>query len=139
MYYNSSYKYTVTGLFNGNVRVWRLPLVLSSVSKATTPNDYIMIHNCIYHTKLVEKIVATDDDRVIFSQSADLTVCMWSLETFELLRVYDFEGEYQKVMLYDYKGALAIKDNFLGELKFGKTMEFIMELGNKIITHDKRF
>jgi hypothetical protein len=88
--------------------------VLSSVSKATTPNDYIMIHNCIYHTKLVEKIVATDDDRVIFSQSADLTVCMWSLETFELLRVYDFEGEYQKVMLYDYKGALAIKDNFLG-------------------------
>jgi hypothetical protein len=62
----------------------------------------------------VEKIVATDDDRVIFSQSADLTVCMWSLETFELLRVYDFEGEYQKVMLYDYKGALAIKDNFLG-------------------------
>jgi WD40 repeat protein len=79
VYFNSSYKYTVTGLFNGNVRVWRLPLVLSSVSKATTPNDYIMIHNCTYHAKLVEKIVATDDDRVIISQSADLTVCMWSL------------------------------------------------------------
>lgn len=40
--------------------------------------------------------------------------------------MYDFEGEYQKVMLYDYRGALAIKDNMLGELKFGKTMEFIM-------------
>lgn len=27
----------------------------------------------------------------------------------------------------------------LGELKFGKTMEFIMELGNKIISHDKTY
>jgi len=27
----------------------------------------------------------------------------------------------------------------LGEIKFGKTMEFIMELGNKIISHDKNF
>lgn len=79
VYFNPSYKYTVTGLFNGNVRVWRVPLFMTSVSKATQPSDYIMIHNCIHHTKQVEKIVATHDDRVIISQSADLTVCMWSL------------------------------------------------------------
>lgn len=27
----------------------------------------------------------------------------------------------------------------LGEIKFGKTMEFIMELNNKIIAHDKNY
>ncbi len=42
-------------------------------------------------------------------------------------------------MLYGHQGALAIKDNMLGELKFGKTMEFIMDLGNMIVTHDKSF
>lgn len=112
MYFNASYKYTITGLYNGNVKVWRLPLILSvnkaslsvnrsslSVNKSSLSvnksfssvnkppqsnlsNDYIMIHNCLYHTKQVEKIVATLDDRVVLSQSADLTVCLWSLETF---------------------------------------------------------
>jgi hypothetical protein len=42
-------------------------------------------------------------------------------------------------MLNDFYGALAVKDNFLGELKFGKTMEFVMELANKIISHDKKY
>jgi WD40 repeat protein len=41
-----------------------------------------MIHNCIFHTKLVNKIIATNDDRVIVSGAADLTICLWSLETF---------------------------------------------------------
>lgn len=56
-----------------------------------------------------------------------------------MLRVYDFEAEYQKVILYDFQGALGIKDNMLGQIKFGKTMDFIMELNNKIITHHKNY
>lgn len=60
---NTSYKYTITGLINGNVKVWRLPLSLVS------SNEYIMIHNCIHHTKQVEKIVPSNDDRVIISAS----------------------------------------------------------------------
>ena len=26
VHFNNSYKYTITGLINGNVKVWRLPL-----------------------------------------------------------------------------------------------------------------
>ena len=42
-------------------------------------------------------------------------------------------------MLDDYCRALAVKDNFLGELKFGKTMEYIMELSNNIVVQDKSY
>lgn len=102
---NTSYKYTITGLINGNVKVWRLPL--SPVSST----ECIMIHNCIYHTKFVEKIVPSNDDRVIISASNDLTICLWSLETFELLRVYNFEGEYTQIFLVDHKRAFAIQNS----------------------------
>lgn len=102
---NTSYKYTITGLINGNVKVWRLPL--SPVSSA----ECIMIHNCNYHTKFVEKIVPSNDDRVIISAANDLTICLWSLETFELLRVYNFEGEYTQIFLVDHKRAFAIQNS----------------------------
>ncbi len=73
VYFNRTYKYTVTGLINGNVKIWRLPLLSISA------NDYIMIHNCIYHTKAIEKVIQGIDDRMIISYSIDLTVCLWSL------------------------------------------------------------
>lgn len=76
VHFNSSYKYTITGLINGNVKVWRLPLSQNSAAEA------IMIHSCNYHAKHVEKIVPADDDRVIISAANDLTLCLWSLETF---------------------------------------------------------
>lgn len=99
VYYNRSSKYVATGLINGNMKIWRLPLNInrhshhsmtqSQVQGATAPtttsqthNEYIMIHNCIHHTKSVEKIIPGEDDRVIMSYSADLTLCLWSLETF---------------------------------------------------------
>ena len=55
VHFNRSYKYTVTGLINGNVKVWRVPLSMVSAS------DYTMIHNCIYHGKAVNKIVPAAD------------------------------------------------------------------------------
>ncbi len=73
MHYNRNYSYTVTGLMNGHVKVWRLPLYQAS------SNEYIMIHNCIFHTKQVESIIAGSDDRTIISYSSDLTLCLWSL------------------------------------------------------------
>jgi len=105
VHFNNSYKYTITGLINGNVKVWRLPLSQVSAS------ENIMIHNCIYHTKHVEKIIPSNDNRVIISSANDLTICLWSLETFELLRVYNFEGEYSEITLVDYKRAFAIQNN----------------------------
>jgi hypothetical protein len=42
-------------------------------------------------------------------------------------------------MLFDHKKALAVKENVLGELKFGKTMEFVTELNNKIVYVDKKY
>lgn len=42
-------------------------------------------------------------------------------------------------MLFDHKVALAVKENVLGELKFGKTMEFVMELDSKIVMIDKKY
>lgn len=44
---------------------------------------------------------------------------MWSLETFELLRVYNFEGEYSQLYLIDHRRAFALQGGELGELTFG--------------------
>lgn len=71
---NRSYKYTITGLYNGHVKVWRLPL-----SPFSQNAEYIMIHNCIHHTKAVEQIVPASDQRLILTSAEDLTFCMWSL------------------------------------------------------------
>lgn len=89
---------------------------------STRPQDYILIHNYIRHTKPVESIVQGSDDRVIITCSQELMVCLWSLETFELLREYDFTGEYSNIILYNGLFSYAIKDGELGKLKFGKTM-----------------
>jgi hypothetical protein len=67
-----------------------------------------MIHNCIYHAKAVEKIVPAQDERIILTAAEDRTVCMWSLETFELLRAYNFEVAYSKLFLVDHRRAYAI-------------------------------
>jgi len=81
-----------------------------------------MIHNCIHHTKTVTKVVPASDHRLVLSSSEDLTLCLWSLETFELLRAYNFEGEYTELFLIDQKRAFALQNGFLGEIVFGKTM-----------------
>jgi WD40 repeat protein len=69
-----------------------------------------MIHNCVHHTKAVERIVPASDERLILSSSEDLTLCLWSLETFELLRSYNFEGDYTNIFLIDQKRAFAIQN-----------------------------
>lgn len=74
--YNSQYKYTITGLINGQIKVWRLP------QGHTQGRDYILIHKYIRHGKQVEKIVEGADDRIIISCSEEMLVCLWSLETF---------------------------------------------------------
>lgn len=50
-----------------------------------------------------------------------------------MLRAYNFEGEYSRVFLVDQRKAFAIQNGELGELVFGKTMEFIMEVDSPII------
>ena len=78
--YNSHYKYTITGLINGHVKVWRL-------NEFKLHNkDYILIHNYIRHGKPVEKVVEGQDHRIIITSSSEMIVCFWSLETFEQLR-----------------------------------------------------
>lgn len=78
--YNFHYKYTVTGLINGHIKVWRIPH-----AKIVT-KDFILIHNFTRHAKPIEKIVEGQDERIIISSSSEMIVCLWSLETFDLLR-----------------------------------------------------
>lgn len=61
--FNFQYKYTITGLINGHIKVWRLPQSLIS------SKDYILIHKYIRHTKPIDKIVEGTDDRIIISCS----------------------------------------------------------------------
>ncbi len=103
---NRSYKYTITGLINGNVKVWRLPL--STITNYAA--EYIMIHNCVFHSRAVEKIVPANDERLVLTSAEDLTLCLWSLETFELLRTYNFEAEYSNIFLINQKRAFAIQN-----------------------------
>lgn len=63
--YIHNYKYTVTGLINGQIKVWRLP----QNSTNCTPKDYILIHKYVRHSKQVDKIVQGADERVIISSS----------------------------------------------------------------------
>ena len=53
--YNFHYKYTVVGLINGHIKVWRLPQV------KIASRDFILIHNFIRHAKPIEKIVQGQD------------------------------------------------------------------------------
>lgn len=76
--FNNHYKYTITGLINGHIKVWRLP----QNSLSCSSKDYILIHKYSRHSKPILKIVEGPDDRIIISSSEELVVCMWSLETF---------------------------------------------------------
>ena len=63
--YNFHYKYTITGLVNGHIKVWRLPQ--NSINCST--KDYILIHKFVGHSKQVDKIVDGSDERIIISGS----------------------------------------------------------------------
>lgn len=91
-------------------------------------DENILIHNYIRHSKPIEKIVEGIDSRIIITCSQELMLCLWSLETFELLRDYDFASEYTNIILYNGAYSFAIKGNMLGKLKFGKNMEFITDV-----------
>lgn len=86
VFYNVHYKYTVTGLINGHIKVWRLP------QNKVFSKEYILIHNFNRHAKPIDKIVEGQDERIIISSSSEMIVCQWSLETFDLLREYNFLG-----------------------------------------------
>lgn len=64
-------------------------------------------------------------------------VCFMSIETFEMLRIFNFSGEYSKIFLNDHLTAYAIKESYLGELNFGNNMEFIAELTGQPIACDR--
>ncbi len=74
--YNNHYKYTITGLINGQIKVWRLPTYQNQPSSS---KDYILIHKYIQHSKQVDKIIQGIDERIIISSSEEMQVCLWSL------------------------------------------------------------
>jgi hypothetical protein len=49
----------------------------------------------------------------------DLLVCVWSLETFEMLRRFEFFGVYGEVWVKSIDEAFVTRDNVLGRLNFG--------------------
>lgn len=76
VYYNPHYKYTITGMLNGDVKVWRLPT--SEIYK----HKEILIHNFTYHTREIEHIIPGGDQRTIITAGVDMYVCFMSIETF---------------------------------------------------------
>lgn len=72
-----------------------------------------MLHNCILHGKAVQSIV--DGGRgTVLSSSADLTIGVWGMEGFELLRRFSFAGEYERMWLVRKGMAYAIKSGRFG-------------------------
>jgi WD40 repeat protein len=127
--YSSHYKYTVTGMLNGDVRVWRLP------TSELYHHKEILIHNFSYHTREIEHIIPGADHRTLITAGLDMYVCFISLETFELLRAYNFSGEYSKIYLCSPTLAYAVKDSYLGHLNFGIDLEFMAQLTGQPLTH----
>lgn len=109
-------------MLNGDVKVWRLP------TSHLYHHKELLIHNFTYHTREIEHIKPGADHRTIITTGLDLYVCFMSLETFELLRVFNFSGEYSKIYLCNPVFAYAVKDSYLGQLSFGLNMEFITDL-----------
>lgn len=56
------------------------------------------------------------------TNAEDLLVCVWSLETFEMLRRFEFAGVYTEVHVKSIDEAFVVKDGVLGELNFGTDM-----------------
>ena len=71
--FSSHYKDTITGLLNGEVKVWRLPV------SALYHHREILIHNFSYHSREIEQIVQADDYKTIITTGLDLYVCFLSL------------------------------------------------------------
>lgn len=122
VYFSNYYKYTVMGLLNGDVRVWRLPI------NALYSQKEILIHNFSRHSKEVEQIIQGENEKIIVTYGVDMNVNFMSIDTFEVLRTFNFVGEYTKLYLFDYLFAYAIKDSYLGELNFGKNLDFIADV-----------
>jgi WD40 repeat protein len=85
--FSSHYKYTIIGLLNGEVRVWRLP------TSSLYHHKEILIHNFTYHTREIEQIIQANDYKVIITTGLDLYVSFMSIETFEVLRTFNFSAE----------------------------------------------
>ena len=117
------------GLLNGEIRVWRLPTTTLYSQKE------MLIHSFGCHSREVEQIITGVTPKIIISYSLDLHVHFLSLETFEVLRSFNFTGEYSKIYLYDHLQAYAIKDSYLGELKFGEELEFLADLTGPPVFH----
>ena len=60
-----------------------------------------------------------------------------SIETFEVLRTFNFSADYSKLCLFSSDKAYAIKDGYLGELNYGNNMEFVCELNGSPIHCDR--
>lgn len=75
------------------------------------------------------------DERILLTYAQDLSVTFLSLETFQLLRTFNFAGEYTKLYLYDHLSSYALKDGYLGQLAYGHHLEFLADLTAPPIYH----
>jgi hypothetical protein len=48
-------------------------------------------------------MIATDDPRIFLTLSADCKICLWNIDTFEMVYTYDFIDHCNKMFLLDYK------------------------------------
>lgn len=104
------------GLLNGEIKVWRLP------TSSLYSQKEMLIHSFGCHSREVEQIIPSSTPKIVMTYSLDLNVYFLSLETFEVLRSFNFAGEYSKIYLYDHLMAYAIKDSYLGDLNFGQEL-----------------
>lgn len=74
--FSNHYKYTVIGLLNGEIRVWRLPTTSLYSQKE------MLIHSFGCHSREVEQIIPAATPKIVISYALDLYVHFLSLETF---------------------------------------------------------
>jgi hypothetical protein len=117
------------GLLNGDIKVWRLP------TNSLYNQKEMLIHSFGFHSREVDQIIPGNNPKIIITYAMDLNVCFVSLETFEVLRSFNFVGEYSKIYLFDHLLAYAIQDSYLGELNYGQDLEFIADLTGPPIYH----
>lgn len=79
-----------------------------------------MIHTFDTHAKSIKQIIESKySEKIILTSGEDLLVCVWSLETFESLRKFEFFGIYGEISVKCIDEAFVSKDGVLGELNFG--------------------
>lgn len=69
--------------------------------------------------KPIVDIIPAEDERMFMSQSSDCKVCLWNIDTFEMVYFYDFGSECSKLHLCDYRIFYAEEDSIMMRGMFG--------------------